>query len=193
MKVLKIAGMSVIIMTVIFFILAAVAPKKYKFERTIEINAPRKIVFNNVKYWKNWQKWFPGMEIDPKMAVDVLGEDGSKNSKLTWEGDLEITGKGEMINKGVNNMEEMIYEINYILPWKKEADGYFRLTEKENKIEVIWGFSGKYPYPSNIMLLFLDIEVMKKDFDKGLKFLKNTSEREALKQEKNNNSGTEKA
>jgi len=51
------------------------------------------------------------------------------------------------------------------------AKGYFILKEiSPNQTSVTWGISGKSPYPWNFMNLFMN---MNKDFDQGLKNLKN--------------------
>lgn len=185
MKAFKVVGIAIVSLVAIFFILALVAPNQYKVERTVLIDAPKEVVFKNVKYWKNWHKWSPWSELDPQMEIKVEGEDGTKGSKYVWEGNPEITGKGEMINTGVKDLEEIAYHLHFIVPWESESDGYVRLSEKDGNTQAAWGFYGEYPYPSNIMLLFLDMEeMMKNDFDKGLKLLKELCEKEAAEVQK---------
>lgn len=188
MKTLKIVGISVLSLIAIFFILALIAPKQYKAERTVLVEAPKEIIFKNVKYWNNWKKWSPWAEMDPTMKITVEGEDGTVGSKYVWNGNPELTGNGEMTAILIKENEEFSYHLHFITPWESESMGYTRLNEKDGKIEVAWGFYGEFPYPSNIMLLFLDMQKeMQKDFDRGLELLKTISEKEVelLKAEDN--------
>lgn len=177
MKTIKIIAIALGSLIAVFFILALVAPNQYKVERTVLIDAPKEVVFKNVKYWSNWHKWSPWAEMDKTMEITVEGEDGTVGSKYVWKGKPELTGEGEMTNTGIKELEEISYHLHFKTPWDSESDGYTRLKDKDGKTEVAWGFYGKFPYPSNIMLLFLDMEEsMKADFDRGLELLKNISE-----------------
>ncbi|MBD3288071.1 hypothetical protein GF337_04650 [candidate division KSB1 bacterium] len=182
MKALKIIGIIVLVIVVLIIVLGLVAPKKYDVERTVVIDAPKVVVFNQVKYWRNWQKWSPWAERDTTMKVTVEGKDGTEGSIYRWEGDPDLTGKGEMTNTGIKSLEEVTYHLHFMEPWESESDGYVRLSDVEGGTKVAWGFYGKTPFPWNIMMLFMSMdEMMAPDFDRGLKLLKEISEKEAEK------------
>lgn len=179
MKFLKIVGIILLILLVIVVILGLVAPKKYSVERTVIINAPKELVFNQVKYWKNWQAWSPWAENDPTMQVTTEGTDGQQGSMYKWAGDPKSTGVGEMTNTGVKENEEITYHLYFIKPWESHSEGYVRLSEVGGGTQAAWGFYGETPFPWNIFMLFMSMEKMiSKDFDRGLELLKNICEKE---------------
>ena len=182
MKVLKILGIIVLVIIVLVVILALIAPKGYNVERTIVINAPQEVVFRQVQLWRNWSAWSPWAEMDSTMKITVEGIDGQPGSKYVWEGDPENTGQGEMTNTGITQNKEILYHLHFLVPWESESDGWMRLSEAASGVQAAWGFSGTYPMPMNIMLLFMNMEkMMAPDFDRGLQLLKEISEAKAAK------------
>jgi len=180
MKALKIIGIVLLIIIVLIVILGLIAPKGYLVERTILINAPQALVFDNVKYFKNMHKWLPWAEMDPSMQYTIEGKDGEAGSLYKWIGDPKKTGKGEMSNTGVKEGEEVTIHIKFIEPMTSESDGYTRLTAEEGGVKVAWGFQGKSPFPWNITYLFMNMDkMMGKDFEHGLQLLKDLCEKEA--------------
>ncbi|NIW78673.1 MAG: hypothetical protein GWN16_04075 [Calditrichae bacterium] len=180
MKVLKIFGIIVLIVVALIVIFGLIAPNKYDVERTVMIDAPKELVFEHVKYWRNWTDWSPWAENDPTMQASLRGEDGKQGSKYVWTGDPDKTGKGEMTNTGIKEYEEISYHLHFIEPWESESDGYVRVADAQGGTRVAWGFQGETPFPWNIFMLFMSMEDMvAKDFDRGLKLLKNICEEEA--------------
>lgn len=187
MKALKIVGIIVLILIVLIIILGLIAPKRYHVERTTIIKAPKDLVFMNVKYWQKWIAWNPWGEQDSTMRVTVEGTDGEVGSKYIWKGDPKITGKGEMINTGVKENEEMTFHLHFLEPWDSESDGYIRVAETDSGTQVAWAFLGKTPFPWNIMMLFMSMDkTIGPDFEKGLAKLKQICENQAMAAQKYN-------
>ena len=136
MKVLKIIGIILLVVVVLIIVLGLVAPKKYDVERTAVIDAPKVVVFEQVKYWRNWQKWSPWAERDSTMEVTIQGKDGTEGAVYRWQGASDITGKGEMINIGVKDMEEVTYHLHFIKPLESESDGYVRVSDVDDSTKV---------------------------------------------------------
>jgi len=180
MKFLKIFGIVIVVIIVLIVILGFIAPKNYHAERTVLINAPQTMIFNHVKYWRNWQAWSPWAAQDSLMQVTIEGIDGEVGSIYKWIGDSDITGKGEMTNTGLQESEEITYHLHFIEPWESESDGYVRLKESDSEeVEVAWGFQGEMPFPWNIFMLFMSMdEAIGEDFERGLILLKNIVEKE---------------
>ena len=87
MKALKIIGMIVGAIIVLVVVLHLIAPSDFHAQRSITIDAPKEVVFANVKYWQKWQAWSPWAEQDSSMKVTVSGKDGTVGAVYQWEGD----------------------------------------------------------------------------------------------------------
>jgi effector-binding domain-containing protein len=177
MKALKMMGVILFVLAAVILILGLIAPKGYKVERTVSIEAAKSLVFRHVQYWKNWQAWSPWAEMDSTMKITVEGVDGTEGSSYRWTG--KKTGEGIMTNAGVKPAETLYYRMRFIKPWKSEADGYVGVAETDGGTAVTWGFTGRTPYPWNAINLFMNMEKMLGgDFEKGLGLLKNVCEKE---------------
>ncbi len=179
MKLLKISGTVLLVLVVLVVVLGLVSPRSYEVERSVIINAPKHVVFEHVKYWKNWQDWSPWAAQDSSMQVTVEGIDGEAGSKYVWNGDPDLTGKGEMTNTGVTENQEMTFDLHFMEPWESHSQGFVRLSDANGGTQVTWGFYGDYPFPLNIMLLFANMDKMiGPDFEHGLELLKRNVEQE---------------
>lgn len=179
MKVVKIVGLVLLVLVIVFLILGIVVPGDYLVEREITIDAPPELVFQHVKYWKNWHEWSPWAERDSTMEVTVEGEDGKPNSVYRWRGDPDITGSGEMIASGIEENEDFTYQLYFKQPWESQSNGYTRLIPSMDGTTVVWGFEGVDPFPWNVVMLFMNIDSMVgPDFERGLELLKEVCENE---------------
>ena len=57
MKILKILGLVLLGIVLLFVVLGLVAPGDYHAERKTMIAAPKELVFEHVRYWRNWHAW----------------------------------------------------------------------------------------------------------------------------------------
>ena len=177
MKALKIAGIILLSLAVLVLLLGLIVPKSYRVERTAVVNAPAKLVFRHVQYWKNWQAWLPWAGMDSTMKVSLEGLDGTKGSMFKWTG--AKTGEGIITNAGVKPGETLYYQMLFIKPWKSEADGFVGVVPSDSGTAVTWGFTGRSPYPWNVLTLFMDMDkALGGDFEKGLGLLKSLCEEE---------------
>jgi len=61
---------------------------KYDTSRSKVINAPAKVIFDNVNDFKEWKKWDPWTEVfGDNMKVKFSGKDKGVNAKYTWSSD----------------------------------------------------------------------------------------------------------
>jgi effector-binding domain-containing protein len=177
MKTLKIIGIAVPALAAVILILGLVAPKGYKVERTVSVEATKSLVFRHIQYWKYWGAWSPWAAMDSTMKVTVEGADGTEGSAFKWTG--RKTGEGIITNAGVKPAETLYYRMRFIKPMKSEADGYVGVAGADGATTVTWGFTGRTPYPWNAIHLFMNMERrLGGDFEKGLGLLKTVCEKE---------------
>ncbi|MEM9647782.1 MAG: SRPBCC family protein [Bacteroidota bacterium] len=159
-------------------ILAIIAPKTYNVSRSIEIDHPKAVVFDNLRYLKNHDEWSPWAKKDPNMEKKFTGTDGEVGATSYWNGNKEV-GEGEQELKKIVDGERIESELRFLKPWKSTSDAYLT-TEAigESKTKVTWGFSGKNKFPVSIMMLFMNMDkAVGGDFEEGLSSLKTLLER----------------
>lgn len=162
----------------LIIILGLIAPKNFQVEREILIKKSKEQVFAYIKLLKNQDNWSAWAKKDPDMKKEYRGTDGSVGFVSAWEGNKQV-GKGEQEIKSIKEGERVDFELRFEKPWKTINPAYM-ITEREgdNLTKVKWGFSGKMPFPMNMMMLFMSMDKMAgKDFDEGLSNLKSLLER----------------
>lgn len=159
----------------VFFILALIAPKEYKVERSVVINAPAEQLRDSLKSLKFFAKWEPWSQYDSTMKLAYFGNDGEVGSSYTWEGNDQV-GQGEMkiLSIADNRIET---EVHFIKPWESKSIAHYLIEKAEDGTKVSWGFSGESPFPWNAFSLFMDMDAMLgADFERGLNKLKKVVE-----------------
>jgi hypothetical protein len=156
-----------------FVILAFLAPKNYEVKRSIIIDKPHTGVFKYLKFIKNQDHWSPWKKKDPNMKQEFVGEDGEVGFIAKWEGNSEVgTGEQEITKVIENNRIEAT--LRFYKPWKSVSNGY-TIVEDLGKMQtkVTWGFYGENKFPTNVFMLFYNIDkAVGKDFKEGLNNLK---------------------
>lgn len=162
----------------LIIILALIAPKNYNVSRSIEIDQPRAVVFDNLRYLKNHDEWSPWGKKDPNMEKKFTGTDGQVGATSYWNGNKDV-GEGEQEIKKIVDGERIESELRFLKPWKSTSDAYL-VTEDapSGGTKVTWGFSGKNKFPFSIMMLFMNMDkAVGGDFEDGLSSLKGLLEK----------------
>ena len=174
MKILKKVLIALAIIIAIPLVIALFVKKEYAVEREININKPNTEVFEYIKYLKNQYNYSKWATMDPNMKKDSRGTDGQVGFVSTWDSEIEDVGKGEQEIVKITEGKRIDFELRFIKPFEATEPAYMTteaVSEQETKVK--WGFSGKMPYPMNIMMLFMDMEEMiGADLEEGLKNLK---------------------
>jgi len=172
-KLFTFLGISLIILVITILIFGLLQPKDLSIERSVSINAPQNVVFNQIKFFKNWPNWSPLVDKEPNVQILYLGADGQLGSSYQWKGD--DLGKGEMSNMGISN-NRLDYHVHFISPWEGNADGNLITEDLGNgKTKVIWKMVKHGTFPFNALNYFLD-KIIGQDIENGLSLLKNYAE-----------------
>ncbi|MEN8192776.1 MAG: SRPBCC family protein [Bacteroidota bacterium] len=180
MKLIKNLIIFLIVLVIIVLVIAALVPSEFKVERDTTINKPTSVVFEYTKYLRNQENFSVWAKIDPNMKREYVGIDGTVGFISAWDSDHPDVGKGEqeitMIDKG----KRIDYELRFLEPWESTSPAYLTFTSLDSvTTSVKWGFEGEMPYPSNLMLLFMDMDAeLGKDLHQGLDNLKEILEKQ---------------
>lgn len=188
MKYLKRIGVLFLTLIIIYIILAFFGPKNYLVERSIKIDAPKDIVFEQISKFGNWENWSPWKEKDSTADYILDGEDGVIGTKYEWTGNPEITGKGSMIINELIPNEKFGYDLAFTEPWEMRSKGAFELKGDDESTNLRWYDKGNIPFMQRPFMLFMDLEeMMGPDFERGLEKIDSLSMIEKLNQESNKN------
>lgn len=160
-------------------IAALFVKKDYAIERQIIINKPRAEVFQYIKYIKNQDHYSKWNKLDPQMKKTYTGEDGTVGFIAAWESKNENVGVGEQEILKIKDGERIDTKLRFKVPFEAQDDAYM-ITEDagNNQTKVKWGFTGKFPYPLNLMRLFMNMDKqIGGDLELGLHNLKQVLEK----------------
>ena len=183
MKFIKILLFVVALLLLLVFVLSMMAPKEYNVSRSIEIDAPRSLVYSNVNNLASLDEWGPWKETDSLMTTEIHGQDGAVGAYSHWKG--EEAGEGEQ--KLTNLLEDELVEteIHFIEPFNSISYGYIKLSDAASgKTNAEWGFRGEQNMIMRAMSMLpgMDMEAnVGPMFDKGLGNLKAICEAKAIK------------
>lgn len=158
MKILKVVGIIIAIVIVLAIILVVTMPTKYNLERTITIDAPKNIVFEQVVKFENFIKWSPWSKMDPNMTYEITGSDGEVGAVYSWSGNDSV-GIGSMTTVSVSD-NRIDQKLDFTAPWEAHDMTYYEFEDTPDGVKLIWGMDGNLPRPMNLMGLFMSMEDM---------------------------------
>ncbi|MBK9720975.1 MAG: SRPBCC family protein [Saprospiraceae bacterium] len=163
---LKIIG----ILVTLYLISAFIAKSNYKVERKSIINAPQKLVYNQVGILRNWDSWSPWVERDPSVQNTYEGKDGEKASIMKWVGDKDLTGTGQIEITEVDPPNGLNYKLTFKVPFEMSSKGTFLLSAVDpGKTNITWSDEGDIPFLMRPMMMFMDMDKqIGPDFERGL-------------------------
>lgn len=176
MKFLKVLLWIVVILAIIVVGGGLLLPKKYSVSRTIEINAPDSVIYKNIADFNEFTKWNPWSKMEPTAKITISGAVAQPGHLYEWIG--KETGQGSMkiMEAKPNNLVDI--ELKFIKPFKSLADTKFDITPQAGVQKVVWTMSGDNNLIGKWMCVFVSMDKMiGKDFESGLKSLKEKSEK----------------
>lgn len=169
MKTLKIVGIVVLVLVVLFFGIAMFLPSEVHVERSLVIPASSEIVFNQINDLRKWKEWSPWHQMDPDMKITY--EDFLSGEGASYRWDSNELGNGKLTITDSQPFQYIETEMDFMD--QGTATGYYRLEPVEEGTQVTWGFEtdmGNGPV-EKYMGLMMD-SMVGSDFEKGLQNLK---------------------
>ena len=172
MEILKRFAIGLLIAFVLFVIVGLSLPKETVVERSVIINAPIGVVFNNVNNLKNHEKWDPWQAADRTMKITYGTVTEGTGASYSWTSEM---GDGtQTITESVTNRS-----IKVELDFKKQRTmrGWWHFTPMGQGVRVSERVANKAGacLCARYINLFIDAEIGRY-FTRGLKKLKEVSE-----------------
>ncbi|MEL6673031.1 MAG: GyrI-like domain-containing protein [Bacteroidota bacterium] len=177
MKALRTVLVALAILVVAVTLVGLLAPNEYTVSRTAQIEAPQSLIYDYARHFEHYQRWNPWSSKDPNMTSEIKGTDGTVGAVYSWAGNEEVgTGNQEIMQLVAN--ERILSKVNFITPFESSADAAIDIKASGSGSEVSWGFKTRFPFPFNIMGLFMDLDAqVGNDYEKGLQNLKAMTEK----------------
>ncbi|KMQ65634.1 hypothetical protein ACM46_07100 [Chryseobacterium angstadtii] len=167
---------AIIILAALYVLIAMFAfDKKYHFEQSVVINAPKEKVWQNVGSLKAYNVWDPFSKADKDIVITYSGAGDKVGDSYHWKGNDEV-GEGEQSITELVPNEKMITKLHFIKPFEGDAVATFVLTPEGSGTKVTWALDNELNTMMKIMKPMMDMN-MKKMFDQGLGDLKKVAEK----------------
>lgn len=174
MRILKVILIIVLILAAIIVVGSFFLPKTYSVSRSVIINAPDTVVYNNVADFNRFLKWNPWYKMDPEAKIEVSGTPLDVGHQYTWNG--EKSGQGQMRIVSLQPLRTVNIELKFIKPFESVADTQFDFVTEGAGMKVTWIMSGE---SNSVLEKWMGVftgDMIAGDFDSGLQSLKELSE-----------------
>jgi effector-binding domain-containing protein len=173
MKYLRLFIFFILALIVVVVVFSWLVPVKQSLEKSVSIQAPAAVVFEQVARLQNFNQWSAWNQQDSTVKLKYTGTDGSVGASSHWTGDPKISGEGSITIDSLEPGKMVSQRIHFIQPKEGHANSTFTLSELNGLTTISWHFESETPRPWNIFNFFSDIEKnLGPEFEKGLAALK---------------------
>ena len=164
------------VIVLFLIIVAATRPSDFRVTRSAAILAPAGTVFEQVNNLHNWEEWSPWAKLDPNAKNSYEGPAEGVGAAFAWSGNSKV-GEGRMsITKSQPN-ELVIFNLEFIKPFKATNTAEFTFKTNADQTIVTWSMFGKNNFMGKLMGLFINCDKMcGRLFEKGLSQMKTLAE-----------------
>lgn len=165
MKALKIIGIALLGLALVFFVGAIFLPSNTYFEESKIITADPVAAYTQVNNLHNWEKWSPWAEMDPGMKIVYDGPESGAGASYSWEG--PVTGSGTLTILSSSPYQNIHFELNFT--GQGTSEGGFNFEGVSQGTRISWYMEMKgLKYPLERWYGIMMPAMMRKDFQKGL-------------------------
>ncbi len=142
MKVLKIIGVLILAIVVVFGAVVAFQPSQGHVEKSTVINAPPSAVYKAVNSFKDFTVWSPWSKMDPGAKYTFEGSESGVGAKMSWESKKIGTG-----SQWIAESEENKRVKNGLAFGGFDGTSFaeFVLTPEGNGTKITWTYDGANP------------------------------------------------
>ena len=179
MKMFKRILAVLLILIGILLIVSVFLPKSVHVQRSITVNAPAQIAYDQVNTLKNWELWSPWYKMDPDMKLTYNDIPSGRGASYSWAG--KKTGEGTLTISDCKQNETIVTQLD--MKGQGQSTGGFTIAPNAGGTDVVWymdmtpGMNPLAKYMTVIMKGMLE-----KQFDEGLQGIKQIAEAKAKEQ-----------
>lgn len=178
MKILKFAGIAIVVLVVLFVGIGFFLPRDWSVERSILIQAPPESIHPWVETPAKWNDWFAWEEMksDPEYKVWTSGPASGPGATYEWSGSAMKSGTGKLV-VSKSDPKSGIHLDEWINGDEKNATGSILYTPADaGWTRVTWTDNGRLPAVIGGWFLGAVESGLGQAFEKGLANLKAKAE-----------------
>jgi uncharacterized protein YndB with AHSA1/START domain len=168
MKILKVVGMVVASLVVLFLLGALVLPAQRHLERDVEIAAPPAVVYAYLMDLRKTPEWSAWVAMDPQTKQVFTGKAGEIGQSMTWDSTKLGTGLQTIVETKKNSVirQELLFN------GKDKAESSFLLAPTATGTKVTFTFDGAMAYPQGRWFGLLLEKFLGQAYEQGLASIK---------------------
>lgn len=158
------------LMFVIFFIICAILPKTYRVERTIVIQAPDSLIYQQIADFNAWKEWSAWANRD-SLATNTFGGTAATIGH-SWDWSGEIVGVGKMEHIALEPLKKVESTLTFVEPQEMVAKSIMTMDKTPSGTRVAMIMEGTLGYPIERLFGIVMDDLIGPDFQEGLENLK---------------------
>jgi len=164
------------VILVVFIVIVALQPEKYRVTRNTTISAPPPAVFAQVNDFHKWEAWNPWGKIDPGMKQTYEGAPRGTGAIYAWIGNKEV-GEGRMAIIESRPSDLIRINLEFFKPFAATNVAEFTFKPEGNQTAVTWSMTGNKNFMAKAIHFFMNMDKMiGGQFEKGLAEMKSIVE-----------------
>jgi uncharacterized protein YndB with AHSA1/START domain len=164
---------------VVFVVVVALQPAKFRVTRTATVSAPPALVFEQVNGLRNWEPWNPWLKLDPAAKSTYEGPSEGNGAISRWAGNKNV-GEGSMTIIESRPTDLIRLRLDFLKPFKGTSTAEFTFKPDGDKTIVTWSMDGQNNFIAKAMHLFINMDKMiGGQFEQGLASLAAVAEANA--------------
>lgn len=172
----KIIGITFIVLVAGIVLLALTRPDTFRVQRSTRIKAPTEKILPLINDFHQWGVWSPYEKLDPSMKRTYAGVPAGKGAVYEWEGNAKAgQGRMEIIESAP---AATVIKLDFTKPFSAHNIARFTVQPVGNATLMTWSMEGPAPFMHKVVGLFLNMDKMVGgDFETGLANLKAVAEK----------------
>lgn len=171
----KIVGIVVGVLVLAYVIGNFVSPSSLVVSKSIQVDAPAPVVFEQVNNLKNWEKWSPWYAMDPEMELTYGEPSSGAGGWYAWKGEQAGVGKLEIVESSPSSaIQTQIWFTEDSS--EAHARGNWTFLENEAGTQATWAFEGAFPWYQRIIIPLFFRGMLEGQYEEGLAKLKEVAE-----------------
>src|SRR5215204_734665 len=132
----------VAVLVIVFAVVVATRPSKFRIVRSATMNAPAEAVFAQVNDLHKWRAWSPWEKKDPAMKRTYEGPPAGRGSVYSWAGNKEV-GEGRMTLTESRPSDLIRIKLEFFKPFAATNESEFAFASQgDGRTLVTWSMTG---------------------------------------------------